>query len=181
MSAHLELFSWSENLLQRNLNIKNSTRCSFWFMKILVQRWLTHLSLKIIPFKTSEVNAKNFIQITKHLFIEKSSTTIMNDSYQFQVPLEVWRERKRSKWAWLDKAHRLSISIVIWILSSDTLFVSSTNSIQIVRRQCCLREPDIFKGGPVIKHFVHIFIIRKKFVLSLPLWGYQNSVTATKN
>ena len=121
MSAHLELFSWSENLLQRNLNIKNSTRCSFWFMKILVQRWLTHLSLKIIPFKTSEVNAKNFIQITKHLFIEKSSTTIMNDSYQFQVPLEVWRERKRSKWAWLDKAHRLSISIVIWILSSDTI------------------------------------------------------------
>ena len=46
----------------------------------------------------------------------------------------------------LDKAPRLSISIVIWILSSDTdwywywysLFVSSTNSIQIVRRQCCL-------------------------------------------
>ena len=38
---------------------------------------------------------------------------------------------------WVDKAPRLSISIVIWILSSD-IFVSSTNSIQIVRRQCCL-------------------------------------------
>ena len=37
----------------------------------------------------------------------------------------------------LDKASRLSISIVIWILSSDTI-ASSTNSIQIVRRQCCL-------------------------------------------
>ena len=37
----------------------------------------------------------------------------------------------------LDKAHRLSINIVIWILSSDTvriLFFSSINSIQIVRR-----------------------------------------------
>ena len=32
----------------------------------------------------------------------------------------------------LDKASRLSISIGIWILSSDTVFVSSTNSIQIV-------------------------------------------------
>ena len=100
MSPSSGAFPWSENFLQRSLDIKNSTRCSFWFMKILVQRWLTHLSLKIIPFKTSEVNAKNFIQITKHLFIEKSSTTIMNDSYQFQVPLAVWRERKRSKWAW---------------------------------------------------------------------------------
>ena len=40
----------------------------------------------------------------------------------------------------LVKEPRLSISIVIRILSSDTdtLFVSSTNSIQIVRRQCCL-------------------------------------------
>ena len=38
----------------------------------------------------------------------------------------------------VDKAPRLSISIDIWILSPDTLFVSSTNSIQIVRRQCCL-------------------------------------------
>ena len=37
----------------------------------------------------------------------------------------------------LDKALRLSIRIHIWILLSDTI-VSSTNSIQIVRRQCCL-------------------------------------------
>ena len=48
----------------------------------------------------------------------------------------------------LDKTPRLGISIVIWILSSDTdtdtdtLFVSSTNSIQIVRRQCCLLRID---------------------------------------
>ena len=43
--------------------------------------------------------------------------------------------------AYLDKAPALSISIVIWILSSDTtLFVSSTNSLQIVRRQCCLQQ-----------------------------------------
>ena len=40
---------------------------------------------------------------------------------------------------YLDQAPQLSISIVIWILSS--LFVSSTNSIQIVRRQCCLHLP----------------------------------------
>ena len=39
-------------------------------------------------------------------------------------------------WSVIDKAPRLSISIVIWILSSDT--ASSTNSIQKVRRQCCL-------------------------------------------
>ena len=44
----------------------------------------------------------------------------------------------------LDKAPRLSISIVIWILSSDTLFASSTNSVQIVRRQCCLVSPTNF-------------------------------------
>ena len=37
----------------------------------------------------------------------------------------------------IDKAPRLSITIVIWILSSDTLFVTPTNSIQIVRRQWC--------------------------------------------
>ena len=39
---------------------------------------------------------------------------------------------------WVGKAPRLSISIVIWILSFDTLFLSSTDSIHIVRRQCCL-------------------------------------------
>ena len=56
------------------------------------------------------------------------------------------RQRKR-KWQrlwWLrqvsalDKAPRLSIRKDIWILLSDT--VSSTNSLQIVRRQCCLNR-----------------------------------------
>ena len=55
----------------------------------------------------------------------------------------------------IDKAPRLSISIVIWILSSDTvchliLFVSSTNSIQIVRRQCCLLDNVVDNSGPQV-------------------------------
>ena len=48
--------------------------------------------------------------------------------------------------ALLDKGSCPSISNVIWILSSDTLFVSLTKYFQIVRRQCCLRSKgDIFK------------------------------------
>ena len=55
----------------------------------------------------------------------------------------------------IDKAPRLSISIVIWILSSDTVchlirFVSSTNSIQIVRRQCCLLDNVVDNSGPQV-------------------------------
>ena len=38
----------------------------------------------------------------------------------------------------LDKAPRLSIRIVIWILLSDTVFVNSKKYQQILRRQCYL-------------------------------------------
>ena len=60
---------------------------------------------------------------------------------------------------YLDKAPRLSISIVIWILSS--LFVSSTNSIQIVRRQCCLPLPspnwNFFDEPKALCHYIVYF------------------------
>ena len=38
----------------------------------------------------------------------------------------------------LDKAPRLSIRRVIWILASDTVFVQLNQYSQILRRQCCL-------------------------------------------
>ena len=71
----------------------------------------------------------------------------------------------------VDKAPRLSISIDIWILSSDTsLFVSSTNSIQIVRRQCCLsclrflaqKRPNLSKNWQIWSFWAKY----------LPFWSY---------
>ena len=43
----------------------------------------------------------------------------------------------------LDKAPRLSIRRVIWILASDTVFVQLNQYSQILRRQCCLPKPHV--------------------------------------
>ena len=75
----------------------------------------------------------------------------------------------------LDKAPRLSISIVIWILSSDTLFVSSTNSIQIVRRQYCL----VFVHLDVVVHLaLHQLLPILMSVTLLTVDGKWNPKTA---
>ena len=58
---------------------------------------------------------------------------------------------------YLDKAPHLSISIVIWILSS--LFVSSTNSIQIVRRRGNAVYPYLLLLGTLLTSQKHSAII----------------------
>ena len=70
-------------------------------------------------------------------FRERNWNSILTSHHLFwtsplsSLPSLVWGS------GWLDKAPRPSISDVIWTLSSATLFVSSTNYFQIVRRQCC--------------------------------------------
>ena len=72
----------------------------------------------------------------------------------------------------LDKAPRLSISIVIWILSSDT--DSSNNFIQIVRRQCCL----VFAHLDVVVHLAfHQLLPILMFVTLLTVDGKWNPKT----
>ena len=110
------------------------------------------LSLKMFEFASSEGVAVIACERHKKLHASANSNTKHKwHQCAFQVKFRHWnllaaeqQEERQLRWsgaafACCDKAPRLSISIVVWILSSETaLFVSSTNSIQIVRRQCCL-------------------------------------------
>ena len=56
--------------------------------------------------------------------------------------MDSWMSLRLLRLLELDKAPRPNIRNVIWILSSDTLLVSSTKYFEIVMPQCCLsREP----------------------------------------
>ena len=111
---------------------------------------LTQLSFNFSPLSTrvpktlAPVNMRkavifNILNIFKCIEGELVAHDITRKKWNY-LDIMTYFVKQNLQRAWLDKAPRPSISNVIWILSSDTLFVSSTNSIQIVRRQCCLSQ-----------------------------------------
>lgn len=76
------------------------------------------------------------------------------------ITIEVWKARKAA----LKKAPRPSVSSVIWILSYDTIslsiFVSSANLFQMVRRQCCLPRPSRGEWRQISRSFTYLLNLR---------------------
>ena len=137
--------------------LKSSYRNRLWLLVNQLSLWQKHL-IMTNPLPPLEITSstKNHRYLPRAKTFSNCSRPYLEVSWQIFHPLGertfrgIFKQVKiyiflpiiwtvvRFLRRHLDKAPRLSISIVICILSSDTLFVSSTNSIQIVRRQCCL-------------------------------------------
>ena len=67
-----------------------------------------------------------------------ATSTPKTDLLSTEATWSTFEQSKQCEKLQLDKVPRLSISIVIWILSSDTICQLNHFFLQIVRRQCCL-------------------------------------------